>query len=31
MLGYEPRYTSLEAVYESLTELVRRGTIRASP
>jgi nucleoside-diphosphate-sugar epimerase len=29
MLGYEPRYTSLEAVYESVSALVERGIVRA--
>jgi hypothetical protein len=28
MLGYAPRYTSLEAVRESVAALVEKGTIR---
>ena len=30
MLGYEPRYTSLEAVRESLDALIAKGTLRGS-
>lgn len=30
MLDYQPRYTSLEGVFESLAELVRRGSVRSS-
>ncbi len=31
MLGYEPRYTSLEAVYESVSDLIVKGRLRGSP
>ena len=31
MLGYKPRYTSLEAVRESLDALTAKGTLRGSP
>ena len=29
LLGYEPRYTSLEAVYESVTWLIEHGVVEA--